>query len=63
MQGISNFPAPYGLEYGLKETASVSQEGKEIFSSPKSTPLLEPNQPDIEWVPGVLSLSKKSSEI
>jgi len=35
MQGISKLPAPYGLEYGLNEPLFESQEGQEIFSSPK----------------------------
>jgi hypothetical protein len=35
MQGISNCPAPYGLEYGLNEPSSESQGGLEIFTSPK----------------------------
>jgi hypothetical protein len=34
MQGISNCPAPYGLEYGMNEPSSESLEGQEIFSSP-----------------------------
>jgi len=39
-----------------------SRKGKRFFLLQKSTPVLEPNQPPIEWVPGVLSLSIKAAE-
>ena len=35
VEGISNWPAPYELAYGLNEPLFESQEEQEIFSSPK----------------------------
>ena len=36
LQRISNYPAPYGLEYGPKEPAFESQEGQHVFLFSKS---------------------------
>ena len=36
LQRISNYPAPYGLEYGPKKPAFESQEGQHVFLFSKS---------------------------
>jgi hypothetical protein len=48
--------------YRLYDQSSSPSRSKRFFSSKVSRPALQPTQPPIEWVPGVLNPGVKQQE-